>query len=196
MMKDYILGVDIDGVITNEDHPNDNIWHNALCEFLGRNISRVKDAYYFNEAYDLTDEEVNLFLEEKLESIYSQVKVIPEAQKTLRELAQMGFEIILITARDTNFIELTENWLVKNGIPFSELIHDDNKTPVALARNIQLFIEDNAQNASELTRAGIHVILLNKYHNRHLPANERLVRVDSWEEIRKAISDFFHINLE
>ncbi len=194
-MKNKILGVDIDGVLTDENHPNDNIWHNALCEFLGRDIKRIKDAYYFHEAYELTDNEIQLFLDDKLDNIYSQAKVVPGAKETLNDLKKMGFQVILITARNTSFKELSRKWLMKNGIPFSELIHNDNKTPVALNKNIQLFIEDNAQNASELTRAGINVILVNKYHNRYLPENPRLERVDTWQEIREKVSTFFGIDL-
>lgn len=58
-----IIGIDIDGVITDETHINENIWHNALCNYLGYEIPRVKDSYYFDEAYDLPGEIIIDFLE-------------------------------------------------------------------------------------------------------------------------------------
>jgi|SRR5690554_3338831 len=194
-MIDKIIGIDIDGVITDESHPNKDIWHNAICEYFGKDIKRVKDSYYFNEAYELTDKEIQLFLEEKLKNIYENVKVNTEARKTIKTLTEKGFEIILITAREPELQDLTKKWLTKHMVPFSELIHEQNKAPVAINKNINLFIEDNAKNACDLIKKGITVLLLDKFHNFHLPEYKGLIRVKNWKHIRKLISTFFNIEL-
>ncbi|MFW6014868.1 MAG: 5' nucleotidase, NT5C type [bacterium] len=194
-MTQKIIGIDIDGVITDEIHPNDNIWHNALCEFLGEDIERVKDSYYFNEAYNLSEEIINEFLNENIEDIYKKVKLWPDAKITINNLYDMNFNIILITARNNQFRSITENWLKKHGIKHTKLIHNENKAPLIKTNNIKLFIEDNAENAKVIAKTGIPVILLNKYHNQYLQTDDKITRVNHWNEINEIISKHYNINI-
>ncbi|MFW6029799.1 MAG: hypothetical protein ACOCRO_06045 [Halanaerobiales bacterium] len=189
-----IIGIDIDGVITDEIHENKNIWHNALCNYLGYHVDMVKESYYFDQAYDLPMEIIDSFLEEKIEEIYSNVKIDQNAQKTINYLYQRDFEIHLITARDKKHQQITEKWIVKNKVEYSSLSHEEDKAPLAVEKNIQLFIEDHAKNALSISQQGIKVLLLNKYHNQHFKENKDLIsRVNDWCEIKIAIDKFFSL---
>lgn len=193
MIDQKIIGVDIDGVLTDESHPNDNIWHDRLCQYLGKKIERARDVYNFMEAYNLSSDVIDGFLEEHLENIYSQVNPAPGAKETLLQLARKDFKIYLITARNSRYHSLTEGWLKKHQITYTTLIHEDSKAPLAVEKNIQLFVEDHAETARELLANNIQVILVNKYHNRYLKAQNNLVRVNNWEEIRDYIFKYFQL---
>ncbi|MFW5972245.1 MAG: 5' nucleotidase, NT5C type [Bacillota bacterium] len=193
-MKKKIIGIDIDGVITDENHLNDNIWHDALCKFMGCKLERVKESYYFTEAYDLPLEVIEKFMEEHTEKIMSMVKPMEGARETIEKLRNNGFEIHLITARNPTLVDLTSEWLEKYKIPFTSLTHEENKAPLALDKGIELFVEDNAFNALQLITEGIHVILLEKYHNVHIKDNKEIIRVNTWEEIKDNIFNYYKLD--
>lgn len=188
-----IIGVDIDGVITKEGKGKDNIWYKYLCDYLGENIERKNDIYDFTEAFDISEETVKNFLNEHLREIYWNIKPAPGAKKTLIRLKKLDFRIILITARKDKFHPLTVNWLKKYRLPYNNLIHEDNKAPLAQKMKIELFIEDNKKNAEELITANIPVILVNKYHNQGLK-DKNIYRADNWHEINKYIRNFFDLD--
>ncbi|MCG8513199.1 MAG: hypothetical protein MI740_03580, partial [Halanaerobiales bacterium] len=65
--------------------------------------------------------------------------------------------------------------------------------PRAVQRNIKLFIEDNAHNAEQISEKNIPVLLMNKYHNKYLSENEKIIRVDTWFKIRDFILSYFEL---
>ncbi|MFW6281520.1 MAG: hypothetical protein ACOC1O_01840 [bacterium] len=182
------IGVDIDGVITDEIHPNQNIWHNALCNYLGYDIEMVKKSYYFDKAYNLPLNVIDSFLKENIENIYKEVNLDKEARKTINYFFDCGYEIHLITARDKKHKNITEDWIRKNKIKFSSLSHEENKAPLAVKKGIEIFIEDNGENALKLSQEGIKVILINKYHNEYLKEDKSMItRVSNWLEIKREL---------
>lgn len=187
-----IIGVDIDGVITDESHQNDNIWHDALCKYVGRDLDRVRDSYSFTEAYGISLEVVELFMEEKMEELISAVKPMEGAVETLRFLNKKGFKIHLITARHNKYNQITAQWLDEHQVPYISLTFSDNKAPLAVEKDIRLFVEDSSANARELARVGINVILLDKYHNKDIDDYSRIKRVENWFDIRSEIVKYFH----
>ncbi|HKL75768.1 MAG TPA: hypothetical protein VJ881_06845 [Halanaerobiales bacterium] len=189
-----ILGIDIDGVITNEGSANDNIWHNALCNHFSQDLTREKNVYDFMEAYGLSEREMNEFINEKISDIYSSVKAYPEAIKTISKLYKNNFEIHLITARHKEYREITENWLKKHSIPYHSLTHDEPKAPLAVKKNIELFIEDNFDNAFDIASKNIKVLLINKYHNLNKELIENIKRVDNWLDINNELQKVYSIN--
>lgn len=189
-----IIGIDIDGVITDEIHPNKNVWHNALCEFLGREIERVKDSYYFDEAYNLSSDTINAFLKKNHANIYREAKLAKGAKETINYLYKNGFHIHLITAREPEFEEITREWIIKQGIEYTSLIHEVDKAPLAVKKGIELFIEDNAFNSLELSKKNIYVLLINKYHNLNMQNTDKITRVDYWSEIKEEIFNYYSLN--
>ncbi|MGM0410958.1 MAG: LNS2 domain-containing protein [Bacillota bacterium] len=190
-----IFGIDIDGVITDEGSANDNIWHNALCDHFSQNLNRIKNVYDFAEAYNLSERELNEFINENIEYIYKNVKVYPKASKVINQLYNNGFKIHLITARHKEYNNITKNWLKKHSIPYHSLSHEDDKAPLALKKNIELFIEDNYNNAIDIANNGIKVLLMNKYHNLNRELINNITRVNNWDEIVENINKLYNINL-
>ncbi len=179
------LGIDIDGVLTEEGSENNSIWQQKMAEFFGRNINLRKNTYNLAEAFGLNTEELNLFLKKELENIYRQVVPAEGAKKTLEEIKERGFELILITARHSKYNNLTKNWLKKYNIPYDSLYHEDNKAPLAEKLKLKLFIEDNKFNAIAISEKNIPVILVSKYHNKDIKEDNLIYRADSWKDIKK-----------
>ncbi|MGM0437253.1 MAG: 5' nucleotidase, NT5C type [Bacillota bacterium] len=189
-----ILGIDIDGVITNEGPADNNIWHNALCNHFSQDLTREKNVYDFMEAYNLSEREMNEFINENIAEIYANVKAYPKAIKTISNLYNKGFKIHLITARHKEFREITKNWLEKHSIPYHSLTHDVPKAPLAVKKKIDLFIEDNYDNAFDIASKNIKVLLVNKYHNLNKELVKNIKRVSDWSEIKKEIKNFYSLN--
>lgn len=143
----YNLGIDIDGVITDEGTAENNIWQRKMNEYFSRDIKLGKYTYNLAEAYGLSEQELNSFLTDKLFEVYQEVNSAPGARETLTQLAEQGHSLILITARNEKFRDLTENWLEKHQIPYHELHHQYDKAPLVVEKNISLFIDDKKENA-------------------------------------------------
>lgn len=190
----YNLGIDIDGVLTDEGPDNNSIWQQKMNEYFDREIKLKEYTYDLRKAFDINDQELNNFIEEKIADIYQNVKVVEKAKETLEDLYKQGHRLILITARDEKHRELTEKWLKKNEIPYHELHHDHNKAPLAVKKNISIFIDDRKENAFEIAAENIPVILVNKYHNYDFNGNDKITKVSDWNEIREKIELFFSKN--
>ncbi|MDZ7672564.1 MAG: hypothetical protein U5K53_07020 [Halanaerobiales bacterium] len=195
-MKKRIIGIDIDGVITDEySLYNRNIWHHYLCNYIGKEIKRKDNIYNIYEAYDLPKEVLDNFLKNSLKDIY--IDLIPNkgVKDVLEDLKKNDFTIILITAREEKYRKITEDWLDKYGIVYDKLIHRVNKVPCAKDEEIQLFIEDDQNNAESFLNNGIGIILFDKKHNRDSKDIKNKYRVNNWQEAKKLIYNFFNIEM-
>ncbi|MFP4199320.1 MAG: 5' nucleotidase, NT5C type [Halanaerobium sp.] len=190
----YNFGIDIDGVLTDEGPDHNSIWQQKMNEFFEREITLKEYTYDLRKAFALNDQELNEFIQENIEEIYSSVKAVDKAKKILSELYEQGHRLILITARSEEHREITENWLKENGIPYHELHHEDQKAPLAAEKNISLFIDDRKENALEIAAENIPVILISKYHNYDFKGNEQITKVKNWDEIKEKIELFFSKN--
>jgi uncharacterized HAD superfamily protein len=75
------------------------------------------------------------------------------------------------------------------------LIHRVNKVPCAKDEDIQLFIEDDQDNAESFLNNGIGIILFDKKHNRDSKDIKNKYRVNNWQEAKKLIYNFFNIEM-
>jgi hypothetical protein len=190
----YNFGIDIDGVLTDEGPDHNSIWQQKMNEFFDREITLKEYTYDLRKAFALSDQELNEFIQENIEEIYSNVKAVEKAREILKELYDQGHRLILITARSEEHRPITENWLQENNIPYHELHHEDQKAPLAAEKNISLFIDDKKENAVEIAARNIPVILVSKYHNHDFEGNDQITKVKDWDEIKTNIELFFSKN--
>lgn len=181
------IGIDIDGVITNEKQGQENIWLRSLNNYFENKITRKKDVYNFSEAYDIPLEDLREFINNKIHEVYATVDVFPNAKKIIDKIRENEHLVYLITARHKEFRPLTIKWLEQHNISYDYLFHEDQKAELAVKKNIELFIEDNQSNAISILEKGIPVILVDKYHNRELNENNGLYRVHNWKQIEKIL---------
>jgi|AntRauTorckE6833_2_1112554.scaffolds.fasta_scaffold00700_8 hypothetical protein len=187
------IGIDIDGVITNEKQGQENIWLRSLNNYFENKITRKKDVYNFSEAYDIPLEDLRDFINNKIHEVYSTVDVFPNAKNIINKIKKNQHLIYLITARHKEFRPLTIKWLAQHNINYDYLFHEDQKADLAVEKNIELFIEDNQSNAKSILEKGIPVILVDKYHNRELDDNNEIYRVHNWKQIEKILDKNFKL---
>jgi len=186
----YNFGIDIDGVLTDEGPDNNSIWQQKMNEFFDREITLKEYTYDLAKAFAINNQELNDFIQAKIEEVYSSVKPIDKAREILAKLDKDGHRLILITARHKEHRSLTEKWLKDHNIPYHELHHEHDKAPLAAKKNISLFIDDKKENALEIAARDIPVFLVSKYHNYNFNGNKKITKVNDWDEIRENIELF------
>jgi hypothetical protein len=53
---------------------------------------------------------------------FTPTTIIPGAKEAMQELVRRGWKIIIFTARHWGEYQIIENWLLKNEIPFKQII--------------------------------------------------------------------------
>ena len=187
----YKFGFDIDGVLTNEGDNDNNIWHKTFIDHFGDKVKKVSDSYDFREAYNLPDSDIIDFLNENKEKIFSSVPPYQEAIKFLNRLKEQGHKIILITARHEEFRDVTEKWLSRNNFSYDKLYHDENKAPLALNENLEIFVDDHRDNVRDIKSVGIPALLFTRSHNLNASEDEYTARVSNWQEIKDYIKNYY-----
>lgn len=186
-----IFGFDIDGVLTNDDDGHSNIWLREASDYFGEPI--LKRAYYIEEAFNKTKGEVQEFFRARVSTIFQTVPVREHAAETLQNLRSRGHDIHLITARDEEYRQVTEDWLERHGIPYHSLsMRKDSerysKGILCQQLGVGFFVDDKVENAEDTARLGVYTLLFHASHN--LEANTSLPLVRSWREVRTHIELF------
>ncbi len=175
------LGFDIDGVI---------------CDFTGQLNKVIKNRYGATLSHkDMYCYEVDLVLgiprEEVAEIVFNTLKsdlpLNPYAKVTLDRLVSEGHRIYLITARSEELSAHTKRWLKKRLVPYDAIYHLSRGTKHLVEKNLDLAVEDNLQEAIELTKTIKHVLLYNQPWNRTLNVKGLIKKVNNWQEIYSEI---------
>ena len=185
-MKKLNIGIDIDGTVTEPYY-----WLKQANSYFDTHVDpREITRYDMHEALNVPSEEFEKFYEIFGESIHQNAMVIKNAPIVIRNLYE-DHAIHFITARDPKMKAVTKYWLSKFNFPMDSLtlLGSHNKVNKAHELNCDIFIEDRYENALQLSREGILVILVNcSYNQGILPKN--VIRVNSWNEIGNIIEDF------
>ncbi len=191
-----ILGIDIDNTIT---YTTETIMKYAQVFGRAHGLNTVNDPnyYYLEEALGWDQETADAFFDQYLPDIYHNIQPKEKAVEVLRELKK-EHELILITSRNSRFHnveQVTADWLSRNGIVYDKLIlnatdnmHFFSKLQVCMDHSVDVMIEDHHELIKEISPV-LPVIVFDYAYNRHL-ANENIVRVKSWGEIKTWIDDF------
>lgn len=120
---------------------------------------------------------------------FRDIPPMPGAAEAMAEVREWGWRVVIATARPQwqykRIHADTLYWLGRHGIHHDlilfgkdkvELVHEHLAPAWPVA-----FVEDHDRNARALSAAGIHVLLYDRPHNRHLDL-ERVERVRSWAE--------------
>lgn len=186
--KQFVLGVDLDGVVADFV----NGLRPIAAEWLGVALS------------DLTDEVTYGFGEWGLEAcggyealhrfavkhrdLFRRLPPVPGAPPALRRIsARRDVRIRIITHRlyipwfHQEAVEQTVEWLEHHGIPYWDLCFMRDKGAVGA----DLYLEDSPANIEALRRGGHRTIVVSNSTNRQLPGP----RADSWAEIEALVAE-------
>ena len=183
-MKNLNICIDIDGTITDAYY-----WLKITNKYFNKNITEEQiTKYYIHEVMDIKQSEYEEFYEKNKIQIHSEQKLRDDVQITIKKLSLMH-NIFFVTARGKSLTMLTHSYLRNNKIPYDDLFVLGSHYKVDKARELgcNVFIEDNYDNAMQLSKAGFKVLLLDTNYNRK-PLNENIVRVYNWKEIYTIIN--------
>lgn len=184
------IGVDIDGVLNDIGQ-----WHYS-CGYkfcIENNINRGFDPYKYmiEEQFFLTDEENNKFWKEYIFDLMVSIPTRPYASQVIKELREMGHEIVILTARDNRYLTnqyantmnfYVEQWLTKHGIEYDQIIAGTgDKKDKCLKNNIDIMIEDKASNVNKISEH-IPVLCFDAPYNLDVK-KDNVERVYSWYQI-------------
>jgi len=184
-MKNLNICIDIDGTITDAYY-----WLNMTNKYFNKKIKEEQvTKYYIHEVMGIKPEEYEKFYEENKIEIHSNQKLREDVQSVIKRLSRIH-NIYFVTAREKELTMLTHSYLKRNEIPYDDLFVLGSHYKVDKAKELEcnVFIEDNYDNAVQLSTAGFKVLLVDTNYNQK-PLNDNIVRVYSWKEIHSIINE-------
>ncbi|MDD2565984.1 MAG: HAD hydrolase-like protein [Candidatus Gracilibacteria bacterium] len=194
--ENKIIAIDVDDVISStipsllkyfgEIH-NINIEYENLTnyrlslleEFASRNISENKIHEYWNNFFN--------------SSYGNEIIPIEGSIEGINKIKNLGYDIVLITARWESLQDYTLEWLDKyfpknsfKEVHFTGVYHGSSipKSMICKKLGIKLIIEDNVHNCLELAEFNIKSYLFPRPWNLQIKTNNpHILRVDNWGQI-------------
>ena len=182
-----IIGIDIDGVLTNLERFQLDYGSKYYFENFSKKISDP-DKYKIKDIYNINIEKDDMFWEKYLEFYAKNEPARPFAGKVIKKLKNNGHEIYIITARDLSVLEndmktIVKKWLEENKIIYDKLIFSpEDKRKICKENNVDVMIEDAPKNIAELSEILPKVICFNALYNKHIEI-ENVIRCYRWYDI-------------
>lgn len=184
-MKNLNICIDIDGTITDAYY-----WLESCNKYFDTNVTKEQvTEYYIHKVLGVSEEEYVEFYENNKFELHSDQPLREYAKSIITKLNLVN-NIYFVTARDKSLTLLTQSYLKDKEIPYDNLfvLGSHYKVDIAKELNCDIFIEDNYDNAIQLSNAGFKVLLINTNYNKK-PINENITRVDNWIEISIMINN-------
>lgn len=191
MKKQFVLGVDLDGVVADFIGGLRPI----AAEWLGveENSLKTEISYEFPE-WNLNEfggyDALHRFAV-KERDLFKKLPPVNGAPSVLRRLSTKNIRIRIITHRlfikwfHEEAIEQTVKWLEHYGIPYWDLCFMRDKSAVGA----DLYLEDNPGNIQALRSEGHKTIVVVNSTNRHLPEP----KANNWMEIEKLVMEEYEL---
>jgi len=141
--------------------------------------------YSFVESGWFKDKEafIAAFSKAENEGVYREMKIYPQAAKTLRKLVDSGkIEIHVVTARNPKWNADTRIWLRKHRIPYTSLTFTDKKEET----DMDVYLDDAGYQLTKLRDHGKKVIAFDQLYNRHI--DPTIPRVKHWGQVPAMIT--------
>jgi 5'-nucleotidase len=184
---DFILGVDLDGVVGDHTYR----FREILAELRGVDPETLplERSWDFGE-WGLSPEEYARYhrIAVMEHDMFATMPVMPGAAEVLWRLSDAGIWIRIITHRlyvhwgHGKAIGDTAAWLDANRIPYRDLCFLGAKPQV----EADAYIDDAAHNIEALRRAGNTVIVFDQPYNRHITDGPR---ARTWAEVETIVAE-------
>jgi uncharacterized protein len=175
------LGFDIDGVISN--------FSKHFVEIIEKKYGVAladEDMYSYDVelVLGITKDEV---AEIVFETLSSDLPLYPQAKETLDRLSAEGHRIYLLTARNAALISLTTEWLDVHSIPYTEVFYLTRGKKSSAEVALDMIVEDNLEEALELTKKIKTVLLFNQPWNKTRNVKGLVKRIYGWPDIYEEV---------
>lgn len=182
-MKKLNICIDIDGTITDPF-----FWIDKAAEHFNKSIKHEEFVEYeFHKVLGIDEEEFEKFYNKYKFKYHSEEILREEAKNIINEL-YLTNNIYFVTARDKSLEMTTLLFLNKNNICFDNLfvLGTHNKLKKAQELKCDVFLEDNLNNANNLSKAGYRVLLMDTPYNRK-SMDKNVIRIYNWLDANYAI---------
>jgi len=184
MDKILNIGIDIDGVIADLV----SAMLPTLSEICGYSVTHADITEYdIGKALKIEGQMAYIWKAVYNDAFLVNVPAIKGALDGLNRIS--NHTIILITGRPLKTQIATEQWLKNNFIKYDRLIFSQQGKHV-YRDDIDMFIEDQYEEAYNMVAAGIPIILFNQPWNQRLRDSSNIKRVRDWEETTEYIQLF------
>lgn len=188
-MKYTRIGIDIDDTLMDI---KDELYQAATnyATTLGKKIESINNfedknnnGNKWQEVFHFDYQELKCFLKEIQEEITNKAVPRKGVVDVIQKLKKDGNEIIIITARDSEFhddpYKYSKEWLDKNNIYYDKLVvNKRDKKKACIEENIDLFIDDSESNCLTVESAGIKAIRISNKRS-----NNDLATFKTWKDI-------------
>lgn len=190
------IGIDIDGVLTNDD----DYLLDCISKYCYEHNLNGFDNPTLYEYRKLNWDE-NIIDDYRNEYFLNYVKNEPArkfASEVIKKLREDGNKIFIISARyktaengkigNDNIRECTLNWLSKNNIEYDKIIFTKiPKVNEILENKIDIMVEDSPTIIDELVKI-VKVLYYDTRYNKNIE-HENIIRVYSWYDIYMKINE-------
>ena len=190
------IGIDIDGVLTNDDDyildfTSKFCYEHDLKEFDNANL-------YEYRKLNWDENTINDYRKEYFLNYIKNEPARKFASEVIKKLRDEGNKIFIISARyktaengkinNENVRECTLDWLRKNKIEYDKIIFTKPpKVNEILENKIDIMIEDSPTTINELVKV-VKVLYYDTRYNRSIE-HENITRVYSWYDIYMKINE-------
>lgn len=185
-MKRLNICIDIDATLTEPYY-----WLDICNEYFNKNIKPYEITQYsIYKVMGVSREEYFDFYNKYKLKIHTEEKVRKDGKAIVNRISKYN-NIFFVTAREKSLELFTEAYLTLNKVNFDGLyvLGSHHKVDKARELNCDIFIEDNPNNAIELSEASFKVLLMDTYYNGEIKENEFIKRVYNWNQIYDFIEE-------
>lgn len=185
------IGIDVDGVLI--DFEQRLRCKAELFDYIERNNieSKNNQSYWIQEKYEWSKEEWKVFSEKYLVSLTKESAFLPGVEDVLELLKKDNNELIIISARGTEFdemISVVEDMFVKNELKFDKCFWKiEDKLKICKEEHIDIMIDDNPNTCEKLSKNKIKTFYFRNTYGKELKEDEYLKNVYNWGHIYKKI---------
>lgn len=181
------IGLDFDGVITNcgrlkalgakklfgVDIPEENFKKEIV---IGSGLL-TPNQYKQVQVYVYGDKEMGLHMEE-----------VPGATDSIRSL-QKEHDVVIVTARTKEFADIAQQWLHAHNLTLELREVSYEKTKKEDTADVDVFVDDDAQNLTELIGHVPHLFLFDWPYNRDAVLPPEIIRITDWKKLLQKIEE-------
>ena len=181
-----VCAIDLDDVLADST----KFW----LEFLSQHLHEKFDDLHVAKNTVPYQVYKDLKLQYRQSGVKIDIPIIEYADSMTNHLKQLGYLIVIMTARPIEefpvLYSITEKWLIKNNIAYDSIIFSKSKhiKTMTLYPNLKFFVEDHRAIANRLSKFGYRVFLLNNRYNKGR-VEKTVVRVNKLDEIFSYIGD-------
>lgn len=181
------IGLDLDGVIVDSEtsfRVYEEIF--AIEDLNHRKIINFEEPKY-QERYDWTKEEQDIFNKKYLKKAAEESSLMPGFLTIFNKLKALDFKFILITARGRFIKEMKDDairFLNENNIVFDKYfwnVHD--KLEICQKENIDVMIDDDHRIIQQLSDAKIKTLYFRDTNLKRLEESNYIHEVNNWGDI-------------